>query len=178
MSDDLLFVDDFEDDVPSQKDSWKVLIVDDEPEIHSVTKLALGDFDFMNKNIEFLSAHSGEEAKHLLLEHSNIALVLLDVVMETEDAGLQVANFIRQESNNPFSRIILRTGQPGRAPERQVVLDYDINDYRSKTELTAQKLFTSVISSLRSYRDIIELEQSRRALEEIVTSFTHRVAEQ
>ncbi|MCY7296988.1 DUF3369 domain-containing protein [Alteromonas sp. a30] len=169
MSEDLLFIDDVEDDIPSNNEAWKVLIVDDEPEVHSVTKLALSDFSFMDKNIEFLSAHSGSEAKQMLVEHVDIALVLLDVVMETEDAGLQVANFIRTESNNPFSRIILRTGQPGRAPERQVVQDYDINDYRSKTELTAQKLFTSVIASLRSYRDIIQLEHSRRALEDVIT---------
>lgn len=170
MSEELLFVDDFEDEAQAPSNTWKVLIVDDEPEIHVVTKLALSDFKFMDMGIEFISAHSGKEAKELLMQHNDIALVLLDVVMETDDAGLKVAQFIRSKSNNPFTRIILRTGQPGQAPERQVILNYDINDYKSKTELTAQKLFTSVISSLRSYRDIILLEQSRRALEQVITS--------
>ncbi len=170
MSEELLFVDDIEDEANTPSNTWKVLIVDDEPEIHVVTKLALSDFRFMDMGIEFLSAHSGKEAKVLLNQHSDIALVLLDVVMETDDAGLQVADFIRKQSNNPFTRIILRTGQPGQAPERQVVLNYDINDYKSKTELTAQKLFTTVVSSLRSYNDIIQLEQSRRALELVINS--------
>ncbi|CAM5196662.1 hypothetical protein ALON55S_00172 [Alishewanella longhuensis] len=104
----------------------------------------------------------------MLSSHPDIAIVLLDVVMETDDAGLQVARYIREQLQNQFVRIILRTGQPGQAPERQVIVDYDINDYKSKTELTAQKLFTVIMSSLRSYRDIISLEQSRQGLAKII----------
>ncbi|GGW51603.1 DUF3369 domain-containing protein [Alishewanella tabrizica] len=168
MSDNFLFADEVEGDEPTIHGSWKVLIVDDEPEVHAVTKLALNDFQFQHKRLEFFSAYSGSEARKLLLEHKDLAIVLLDVVMETDDAGLQVAQFIRGELQNQFVRIILRTGQPGQAPERQVIVDYDINDYKSKTELTAQKLFTVIMSSLRSYRDIISLEQSRLGLAKII----------
>lgn len=168
MSDNFLFADEVEGDEPTIHGSWKVLIVDDEPEVHAVTKLALNDFQFQHKRLEFFSAYSGSEARKLLLEHQDLAIVLLDVVMETDDAGLQVAQFIRGELQNQFVRIILRTGQPGQAPERQVIVDYDINDYKSKTELTAQKLFTVIMSSLRSYRDIISLEQSRLGLAKII----------
>jgi CheY-like chemotaxis protein len=101
-----------------------------------VTKLALGDFVFQDKNLEFVSAYDGEQAKQMFREHDDIAVVLLDVVMETDDAGLLVAEFIRNEMDNHFTRIILRTGQPGQAPERDVIINYDINDYKSKTELT------------------------------------------
>jgi CheY-like chemotaxis protein len=114
-----------------------VIIIDDEPEVHAVTKLALSDFSFQDKSLEFYSAYSGEDGKRLILEHPDAAIVLLDVVMETDDAGLKVAKYIREEAHNHKVRIILRTGQPGQAPERQVILDYDINDYKSKTELTA-----------------------------------------
>lgn len=150
--------------------TWKVIIVDDEPEVHAVTKLALSDFEFQNKRIEFISAYSGAQAKEVIAEHKDAAIVLLDVVMETDDAGLQVAKFIREDVKNNHIRIILRTGQPGQAPERQVIINYDINDYKSKTELTAQKLFTVIMSSLRSYRDIIAIEQSRLGLEKIITA--------
>ncbi len=104
----------------------------------------------------------------MIVEHADAAIVLLDVVMESDDAGLQVARFIRETAKNNHIRIILRTGQPGQAPERQVIVNYDINDYKSKTELTAQKLFTVVMSSLRSYRDILAIEQSRQGLEKII----------
>lgn len=151
-----------------EQGTWKVLIVDDEPEVHAVTKLALSDFEFQDKRLEFISAYSGEQAKNLIDLHNDAAIVLLDVVMETDDAGLQVAKYIRETAKNNKIRIILRTGQPGQAPERQVIINYDINDYKSKTELTAQKLFTVIMASLRSYRDIIAIEQSREGLEKII----------
>ena len=125
MSDEILFAEDTDDEIVLQG-RWKVLIVDDEPEVHAVTKLALGDFVFQEKDLEFISAFDGEEAKRMFRKHDDIAVVLLDVVMETDDAGLKVAEFIRNEMNNHFTRIILRTGQPGQAPERDVIINYDI----------------------------------------------------
>ncbi|MDX1392727.1 MAG: DUF3369 domain-containing protein, partial [Rheinheimera sp.] len=170
MSDDFLFAEESEQAEPALHGSWKVLIVDDEPEVHAVTKLALSDFTFQGKNLSFFSAFSGAEAKTLIAQHPDAAIMLLDVVMETDDAGLLVARHIREQLHNEHVRIILRTGQPGQAPERQVIINYDINDYKSKTELTAQKLFTVVMSSLRSYRDILSLQQSRQGLEKIINA--------
>lgn len=171
MSDIFLFAEDDGNEVSSAVvGTWKVLIVDDEPEVHAVTRLALSDFIFEDKTLEFVSAYSGEEAKKLLKESSDIALVLLDVVMETDEAGLEVADYIRNDLQNNFTRIILRTGQPGQAPERDVIINYDINDYKSKTELTAQKLFTVVIATLRSYRDINLIEENRIGLEKIISA--------
>lgn len=170
MSDDFLFAEEPEQVESTHNGSWKILIVDDEPEVHAVTKLALSDFIFQGKNLAFFSAYSGAEAKQLIADHPDAAIVLLDVVMETDDAGLLVASYIREQLRNEHVRIILRTGQPGQAPERQVIINYDINDYKSKTELTAQKLFTVIMSSLRSYRDILSLEQSRMGLEKIINA--------
>ncbi|MFT5604043.1 MAG: CheY-like chemotaxis protein [Paracoccaceae bacterium] len=120
------------DDIPR----WKVLVVDDEEEIHNITRLALRDFRFSGRELEFVSAYSGAEAQTSIMEHPDVAIILLDVVMETDDAGLLFARFIRQTVGNQFVRIILRTGQSGMAPERQVMKVFDINDYRAKTELT------------------------------------------
>lgn len=144
---------------------WKLLIVDDEKEVHAVTRLALMDLVFEGAGLEFVSAHSLAEAKQQIDQHPDLAIVLLDVVMDTDDAGLQVVNYLRHTRHNQRTRVILRTGQPGQAPERAVVLNYDINDYKAKTELTSQKLYTSVMSALRSYRDIMQVEQQRQLLE-------------
>ena len=78
----------------------KILVVDDEPEVHAVTKLALSDFSFQDRSLEFYSAYSGEEGKKLIEEHDDAAIILLDVVMESDDAGLQVARYIREEAKN------------------------------------------------------------------------------
>jgi response regulator RpfG family c-di-GMP phosphodiesterase len=170
MSDNFLFAEEPELVEPTLHGSWKILIVDDEPEVHAVTRLALSDFTFQGKDLTFFSAYSGADAKKLIEQHPDAAIMLLDVVMETDDAGLLVASYIREQLYNEHVRIILRTGQPGQAPERQVIINYDINDYKSKTELTAQKLFTVIMSSLRSYRDILSLEQSRQGLEKIINA--------
>mgnify|MGYP000159196811 CR=1 FL=1 len=155
---------------PTRSNSWKMLIVDDEDSVHHVTKLALRDFMFAGRGLEFLSAYSGEEAIELLESNEGIALVLLDVVMESDDAGLLVAKHIRETLNNKSTRIILRTGQAGYAPERQVVMEYDINDYKEKTDLTATKLFSTVYTALRAYRDILALQTNRKGLEMILES--------
>lgn len=140
---------------------WVMLIVDDEPGIHDVTKLALKRFTYEGANLEILSAFSGEEALNILKSRDDIAVILLDVVMETDHAGLDCARQIRDDLHNDSVRIVLRTGQPGQAPEEEVILAYDINDYRAKTELTTTRLFTTVVSALRNYRDIRALSQYR-----------------
>ena len=147
---------------------WKVMIVDDDRDVHEITKLALKDFCYVDEPLVFISAYSGEEAHRLLAEHDDIAIILLDVVMETDDAGLQLVKYIREELGNPFVRIILRTGQPGQAPERQVVQDYDINDYKEKTELTSKKLYTSIFTALGNYRALIGLDANRRGLVKVI----------
>ena len=151
----------------------KILIVDDEVDVHSVTRLALRNVSFKARPLELMSAYSGAEAFELLKDHHDIALVLLDVVMETEDAGLRLVGRIRDELNNHLVRIVLRTGQPGQAPEQQVIIDYDINDYKAKTELTTQKLFTTVIASMRAYESLLMIERSRVGLSKILEGATN-----
>lgn len=151
---------------------WKLLIVDDEEEVHRVTRLALASFQYQGRGLQLLSAYSGAEARDCLRRHDDIAVALLDVVMETDRAGLELVSYLRQELGNRHLRIILRTGQPGQAPEREVITRYDINDYREKTELTAQKLFTTVYTALASYAQLRQqaqitalLQRTNRSLE-------------
>jgi response regulator RpfG family c-di-GMP phosphodiesterase len=152
------------------REVWKVMVVDDEEEVHSVTRLVLSHMDFHGRAIEIINCHSGEEAKKAIVEHPDVALMLLDVVMETDDAGLNVVKYVREEIHNHFVRIVLRTGQPGQAPEREVIEKYDINDYKDKTELTSQKLYTLVLTSIRSYRDIMMIEHNKRGLLAIISA--------
>jgi signal transduction histidine kinase len=167
--DDLIVL--IEDDAPSAPGpqvAWKVAIIDDDPAVHEGTRFALYDFHLAGHGLDLHSAYSAEEGFRLLQQHPDTAVVLLDVVMESEAAGLNLVGRIREELKNETVRIILRTGQPGQAPERQVIVDYDINDYKAKTELTADKLFTSLTSALRSYQQLQRLVQTKRGLEIII----------
>ncbi|MES2148253.1 MAG: HD domain-containing phosphohydrolase [Pseudomonadota bacterium] len=159
---------------------WKVLLVDDEPDIHDITKLTLSRFRLDGRALSFVHAYSGAEAKEVLSRETDIALVFLDVVMEKEDSGLEVARWMRQELDNQFTRIVLRTGQPGQAPEERVIVNYDINDYKEKTELDRTKLFTTTFAALRAYRDIMKVEEARRVqlnyregLERVIEASAH-----
>lgn len=153
-----------------EEEKWKVLIVDDEEEVHNVTKLVLKNLQFDGKAISLISAFSGEQGRSVIEANPDIALILLDVVMEREDSGLQLVKHIRDVLKNQAVRIVLRTGQPGQAPEEKVIAELDINDYKEKTELTSQKLSTTIISSLRSYRDIKTIEANKSGLEKIIQS--------
>lgn len=137
---------------------WKMIVIDDDTNVHQVTRMVLDDFKFMGRELEIVHGYSGTVAKKLIREHPDTAVLLLDVVMETDTAGLEVVRFIRNDLNNRFVRIILRTGQPGHAPEKEVISKYEINDYREKTELTAQKLYTCVSTALRAYHDLKIIE--------------------
>lgn len=169
--DDFLFIDDSDEDEIIEEpigEPWKVLIVDDDPEIHSVTQLALSDLMVLGRRLEYLHAYSGQDACQIIAEHDDMVLVLLDVVMETDDAGLNVVKHIREKLERQDIRIVLRTGQPGYAPEESVIKDYDINDYKTKTELTRRKLVTTVYAAIRSYQQIAAVSQNRLGLEKII----------
>ena len=142
---------------------WKVLLVDDEPDIHAVLRMALSDVEVNGRPLQLLDAVSATEARLRLEEHPDIALILLDVVMESERAGLELVRHVRDNLGKRNIQIILVTGQPGYAPQRNVVREYEIDGYRLKSELTTDKIFVSVFAALRTHQAMLEKDT---ALEE------------
>ncbi|ASA58100.1 DUF3369 domain-containing protein [Vibrio gazogenes] len=147
---------------------WKVLLVDDDAQMHQITKLALSNFVFQKRPLKLISAYSGREAQEIFKQEDDIALALIDVVMETEHAGLDLVRFIRETCRNHIIRLVLRTGQAGQAPEEKVIQDYEIDDYKEKTELTTQKLRTLLYSMLRAYRDLCLIEEQKEGLSRVI----------
>lgn len=147
---------------------WRVLLVDDDEQMHQITRIALNGFEFQDRRLELISAFSAEQAKALLQVENDIAIALIDVVMETEHAGLDLVKYIRTEQNNRLIRLVLRTGQAGQAPEDVVIKEYEIDDYKEKTELTTQKLRTLLYSMLRSYRDLCLIEEQKEGLSRVI----------
>ena len=156
-------------EVTCLKKPWKVAVIDDDEQVHTVTKIALRSYRYSGRPLEFISAYSAKEGRQIFQEHKDIAVCLLDVVMETETSGLDLVKHIRAD-NNDFTRIILRTGQPGQAPQEEIIEKYDINDYKEKTELTRTKLITLMHSCLKTYEFIINQEQTRSGLEKVLES--------
>lgn len=171
MTDEFLFADD--DAAPATEEGrepYHILIIDDDQEIHAITKMALNEFKLDGHPVRFTSGYSGAEARELLSQPNEYAMVLLDVVMENDHAGLDTARWIRETLKNHLIRIVLRTGQPGQAPEEEVIAKYDIDDYKEKTELTYRKLVTLMYSCLRAYRDLCAIERNKKGLEKVITA--------
>ena len=153
-------------------DKWKILIVDDESTIHSISKKILQEMIFQNKSLAFIDTFSEEATKRVLDSEADIAVILLDIVMEKDNSGLNIIKYIRDELKNKFIRIIVRTGQPEEVPERYILINYDVNDYRLKSELSPDRLFASVFAALRSYQELVVLDQKQKGLEKIIQSTT------
>lgn len=173
LDDDLVFLDEAPPSSSSRGDTerrgaWRIMIVDDDRDVHSATTFALSNLEMQHRPLEFLHAYSAAQARDLLAHESDVAVILLDVVMENEDSGLQLVRHIRETLQLREVRIILRTGQPGYAPEIDAIRDYDINDYKTKSELTRIKLYTTVTAAVRSYEQIRAINASRRGLDRVV----------
>ena len=169
--DDLVFAEEADLPLPEQaRAAWRILVVDDDADVHSTTTFALKNVEMQGRPLAFLHAYSAREARAILEGQPDIAVILLDVVMERPDAGLQLVRQIREELGMIEVRIILRTGQPGYAPEIEAIRGYDINDYRTKSELTRTKLYTAVAAAVRSYQQLRALDASRAGLEQIVSA--------
>jgi len=136
----------------------KILIIDDDQSIHDITNIAIKAMKFSDFEIEILTAYSAQEAKEIIHNENDIALALVDVVMETPEAGLDLVNYIRDTLENKLIRLIIRTGQANDFPPMQVIQHYDISDFKEKTELTLEKLYTSIRTSVKQYEQLLELQ--------------------
>src|SRR5215213_8025383 len=145
-------------------DSLRVLVADDEPDVLAVTRLSLRGMRHGGRPVELVPVTTGAGAVAAMRADPGIAVILLDVVMETDTAGLDACRAIREELGNRFVRILLRTGQPGAAPERATIDDYDIDGYLPKAELTTTRLYAAVRTALKAFDELVDLDRHHRAL--------------
>lgn len=178
------FADEAEDHVQSSDQIWKIVIVDDDADVHQATRILLSHYQFEGRSLEFVSAYSAAEARILLKKHPDVAVILLDVIMEERHSGLDLVKFIREDLNNSSARIVLRTGQPGDFPEEELIIRYDINDYKVKTDVTRENFFSVITTCIRSYMQISQLEglheelaEKNKRLEELVENLEEMVAQ-
>jgi CheY-like chemotaxis protein len=126
---------------------WRILVVDSDPDVHAAFRLALEGHTLFGRPLVFLYARSGTQARNLLRREKDLAVVVLDAVTDGTGAGLDLVDFIRYTAGLRNSRIVLRTGRPGQAPDLETLLRYDINDCRTKTELTPDRLLAIVVTA-------------------------------
>jgi len=153
---------------------WDILLVDDEPDVLSVSKLAMRDFEVYGRPLKLHTAASKAEALEILSKEtkwlSTLAVAFIDVVMETDTAGLELCQYIREDLNNSITQLFIRTGQPGIAPERTVIDRYDINGYFTKAEATEDKLYSLVKSGVRQFLSIRKMQGALRMLDDLITA--------
>lgn len=151
---------------------WSMLVVDDDQATHTMTQLVLKNLRFDNRPLQLTSAYSKAEAQSLLTPDHSFDVLIVDVVMESHTAGLELVRWIREQLGDKKVRLLLRTGQPGDMPELTVMHQFEINDYISKTECTTVRLSCAVIAALRARREIAALayEQQLHAVRDLMLS--------
>jgi PAS domain S-box-containing protein len=150
--------------------AWKILIIDDEPSVHQITRLALKGYDFKKKPLFLLHAYSAKQARTILEEHCDLALILLDIILETETAGLELIRWIRKKLKNHISQIVIRTGNPDNFSEQNMIEAYDVNDYIVKADVTVQRLRTLVSGSIRTFIGKFELQRELNTRKQVEQS--------
>ena len=160
----------------TNKHNWIILIVDDEESIHENLKFTLRRMVHANKEIVLLHAYSAKEAKKIIAENPTIAVIVLDVMMERDDAGLSFVQFLRDEANNKDTRVLLYTGQPTIAPKREVAEKYIIDGYLDKNSTDNNDCYVAVRLALKSYEERLKLKASSKKedinlLEEIAAAY-------
>ncbi|NQY95230.1 MAG: response regulator [Campylobacteraceae bacterium] len=150
--------------------SYTVLIVDDDASIQEVTSIILEDFKHKDYELNLIYAKSEEETIKIIEKTPDIAVIILDVVMESYDSGFKIVKYIREVLKNKVVRIIIRTGQAGRISEKDAVVEYDINDYADKTNLNSLELFTKVVLAIRTYEELVSLHKEIEELKEVILS--------
>lgn len=169
---------------------WRILSVEDDTTYQASLIYALDDLVVNDLPVEILTANSAAQAAPIIAETPDIAVILLDVVMEQDDAGLRLVSTIRDIIGNSAVRIILLTGQPGMAPRDDIMSHYDIDDYWCKSDLSIDQLSSLVVGNIRTWNYISLLNRARQGLQLLVDacqsinskrdlkSFTHTVLEQ
>lgn len=153
---------------------WNILLVDDEPDVLNVSKLAMHNFEVNGRPLKLFIAESKAEALDLLSQEtkwaSTLAVAFIDVVMESDTAGLELCKYIREDLNNDVTQLFIRTGQPGIAPERAVIDRYDINGYFTKAEVTEDKLYSLVKSGVHQYLLVRYMQGMMRLVDGLITA--------
>ena len=158
--------------VPTRRESrrppWKVLIVDDDHDMRAVSLLALHGLTVDDVAVDIIGIESAEAGRRYLRSHSDVAVAIVDVVMESETAGLDLIHWVRGELGDHAIRLVVRTGQPGNAPESQVIRHCDIHDYLGKSETTARRLASCVTGAIRAWRDVQTIQRQRQGVQKVL----------
>ncbi|KZN12516.1 GGDEF/EAL domain-containing response regulator [Marinomonas sp. TW1] len=152
------------------KEVCKVLSVEDDADYQMALMNSLSALQYDGKKVEFLKASSASEAAVVIAENPDIAVIFLDVVMETDRAGLGLVGTIREVIGNDLVRIVLLTGQPGMMPTDNLVGQYDIDDYWCKSDLTQAHLQTIVLSNIRTWEHLLAMQEARHSMQLLLFS--------
>jgi len=155
-------------EILNKDEVWKILIVSDEEKLHKISAIVFNDFRFHGKKVEFINAYSYYTGVKEITNNSDIAVVIIDIMIEDEILGLKLVKYIRKYLNNKYTRIILQSNTSEELRKKDIILNYDINDYKGKDELTSLNLFTGIVTALRGYKDITIIEENRKLLKKIM----------
>ena len=158
-ADDLVFADEsddliFEEESEGGKSSdhfgvWKILMIDDDEQVHQSTVLALGDEVVLGRKLSFDHARSAKEALDIMNKGDSIPdLAFVDMVMETPDAGLRFAMAAKESTSWSSVKILLRSGQPGFSNEMEKARSLGVEGFAQKASISRSVLISALVELL------------------------------
>lgn len=163
MEDKFIFFENENNAKPESTERWNILVIDDDMDVHVMTTLSLKNIRIHGRGLNIAHAYSGVEAIAYLkttmeegAEATNVDLILLDMVMETKYAGLDVARWLREDGGKHETPIvILRTGQPGLLTKEEILTNDHFHGMIEKTSVTYHNLVNLLNQTLSQKKSLV-----------------------
>lgn len=142
----------------------KILIVDDHDDFRNSLKELLEDeFLKQGEKLEIMGAKTEGFAKLLLKDNPDIKVTLLDYVMEYDNSGQRIFNFIKEEIKHK-TRVIYLTGAVRETDQKIIEKRDNVDDYINKNPLDIDKIATSINRRLTTYEELERCEIKANAV--------------
>ncbi len=131
-------------------DCWSVLVVDDDPVVRHLTRENLRGVDVDGLPLE-IDACENTDAARKLIAATEYALIIMDVAIETEFAGLDLVEELKRSPGVGFTQVVVQSATPMTERSGRQAGMSGIADYWRKGEIAPLRMQVLVRGLVRAY---------------------------
>lgn len=122
--------------------------------------------------VNFLYAKDNAEAKKIIKENHEIAVVILNIKNDDLDDRLKIISFIKKQPHTKYIRIILKSNDSNFALKEEITHNYEIDGYFSKISSFDSEVAVAIMASIRAYKQLVN---TNKLLKSLAGSIAHEV---